>query len=82
MQQFDTNMVGIEIQFCLLHCRLRNDYRAPLINDSCSKFRNWTLNFWSTNVLNGGTAPLIKVTVPVRASNFKNNTAEIKDCCV
>ena len=66
----------------LLHCRFRNDCQAPLINDSCSKFRNLSLNSWSTNILNGGTPPLIKVATPVSASNFKNDTAEIKECWV
>ena len=66
----------------LLHCRFRNDCWAPLINDSCSKFRNLSLNCWSTNILNGGTPPLIKVATPVSASNFKDDTAEIKECWV
>ena len=40
------------------------------------------LNNWSTNILNGGAPSLINVTTPVSASNFKNDTAEIKECWV
>ena len=68
----------MEIQFCLLQCLFRSDYWAPFIDNSYSKFRNFTLNSWSTNIWNGGTPPLIKVTKVVSTSNFKNDSAGIK----
>ena len=71
-------MVGIVVQFCLPHCRFRNNSQVPLIDDSCSKFRMLTLNNQITNILNGVTAPLIKVTAAVSVSNSKNDTAGIK----
>lgn len=37
-----------------------------------------TLNNQITNILNGVTAPLIKVTAAVSVSNSKNDTAGIK----
>ena len=63
----------------LLLCRFRNDCWAPLIIDSHCKFQNLSLNSCGTNDLNGGTRPLVKVTTPVKVSNFKNDTAETKN---
>ena len=76
-------MVAVVISFkfynvtTLLHYKFRNYWWGLLDNDSCSKFWNLSLNSCGTNISNGGTPPLSKVTTSVNASNFKNETAEI-----